>query len=149
MTVALADLKLAVNFMRQSVGFNLASPCAQTHGAAKFFDAAQLAQLVNHTMRRRLIELAGIGIFQPDHVARKLNAGRLHSETDPKVRNLVLAGVTNRDQHAFDAALAETAEHHVLGGAPAKTRGEPKPPPTPRGPAPFLCLRPRPPILAL
>src|ERR1035441_10644997 len=50
MTVALADLELAVNLMCQRVGFNLASPCAQTHGAAKLFHAAQLAQFVNHAM---------------------------------------------------------------------------------------------------
>src|SRR5258708_35069994 len=58
MAVALADFQLAVDFVGQRVGLNLASPCAQPHGAAQFFDAAQLAQLVDHAMRRRLIELA-------------------------------------------------------------------------------------------
>src|ERR1700693_3702371 len=58
MAVALADLELAINLVRQRIKLNLASPCAQTHGAAKFFDAAQLAQLIDHAMWRRRIELA-------------------------------------------------------------------------------------------
>src|ERR1022692_891469 len=41
MAVALADLELAVDLVRQRVGLNLASPCAQTHGAAKFLDSSQ------------------------------------------------------------------------------------------------------------
>src|SRR5271155_6070330 len=62
MAVALADFKFAVDLVGQGVGFNLASPRAQTHGAAKFFDASQLAQLIDHAMRSRLIELARIRI---------------------------------------------------------------------------------------
>src|ERR1700679_954254 len=47
MAVPLADFQLAVDLGGQSVGFDLARPGAQTHGAAKFFDPAQLTQLVN------------------------------------------------------------------------------------------------------
>src|SRR5581483_5926780 len=52
MAVALADFGLAVNAMRQRSGFDLASPRAEPHGSAQFFHAAQLAQFVNHAMRR-------------------------------------------------------------------------------------------------
>src|SRR3954469_21266249 len=45
MTMALADLEVAVDALRQSFGLDLARPSAQAHGAAEFVDAAQLAQL--------------------------------------------------------------------------------------------------------
>src|ERR1700691_2446294 len=48
MAVALADFELAVDLVGQGAGLNLAGPCAQAHGAAKFFYTAQLAELVNH-----------------------------------------------------------------------------------------------------
>ena len=56
-------------------------------------------------------EFAGVGVGQPAHVAGKLDAGRLHAEADAKIRDIVFAGVTDREQHAFDAALAEAARH--------------------------------------
>src|SRR5580700_11640972 len=111
MAVTLADFKLAVDLVGQSVGLNLASPRAQTHGAAKFFHAAQLAQLVDHSMRRRLIELARIRIRQSYDIAGKLHASGLHSQANAKVRNLILTGVANRDQHPFNSALAKTARN--------------------------------------
>src|SRR5882672_9306733 len=47
MAVALADLQLAINLLRQRVGLDLTGPRSQAHGAAKFLDAAQLAELVD------------------------------------------------------------------------------------------------------
>src|SRR5271169_3794918 len=108
MAVALADFELAINPVSQRVGLNLASPCAQTHGASKFFHAAQLAQLVNHAMRRGGIELARICIGQANYIAGKLNASGLHSETNSEVGNLFLAGIADRNQHAFNPTLSET-----------------------------------------
>jgi hypothetical protein len=60
-------------------------------------------------MRRCGIELAGVGLFQATDIARKLNACRLHTEADPEIRHLVFSGILNAFQHAFDAALAESA----------------------------------------
>src|SRR5579872_3304312 len=62
MPMALADLKLPIDFMRQSSRLNLARPRPQPHGAAKFFHAAQLAQFVNHPVRSSRIKLAGIRV---------------------------------------------------------------------------------------
>jgi hypothetical protein len=70
MAVALADLVLAIGFVRQRVRLHLAGPRAQPHGAAQLFHAAQLAQLVDHAMRRRRIELARVGLLQAADVAR-------------------------------------------------------------------------------
>src|SRR5580704_11536760 len=111
MPVPLADLKLAINPMRQSSRLKLASPRAQPHGAAKFLHAPQLAQFVDHPMRSRRIELARIGICQSAHVASELDASRLHPQTDSEVRNLLLPRIANRNQHALDAAFAKAAGH--------------------------------------
>src|SRR5271169_3678860 len=111
MTVALADFEFAVDPVGQRVGFNLASPRAQAHGAAKFFNAAQLTQLIDYAMRCRGIELTGICVRQPDHVAGKLNASGLHPEANSEVRNLFLAGIADRNQHALNPTLAETTRN--------------------------------------
>ena len=47
---------------------------AQPHGAAQFVDALQLAQLVNHAMRRGGIEFGGIGVLHAAHVARDIRS---------------------------------------------------------------------------
>src|SRR5208337_210770 len=66
--VALADLKLAIDPVRQGSRLDFARPRAQPHGAAQLFHATQLAQLIDHAMRRGGIELAGIGFGQPTHI---------------------------------------------------------------------------------
>src|SRR4051812_31731332 len=107
--MALADLDVAVDALRQSVGLDLAGPRAQAHGAAKLVDAAQLAQLIDDAVRRGLVELARVRAFKSTHVARKLDACRLHAEADSEIRYLFLARIADRIQHSFDAALAEAA----------------------------------------
>src|SRR5579883_590402 len=109
MAMALADFALTVGLMRQRTWLQLARPGAETHRAAQLLHAAQLAQLVDHPMRRRRIKLAGIGVRQAANIAREFNACGLHPEADAEVRDLVLARVLNAQQHAFDAALAEAA----------------------------------------
>src|SRR6185437_409032 len=86
--VAFADLYGSVRARSVAVRLQLAGPGAQAHGAAKLVNSAQLTQLVNHTVRRGGIKFAGVGLFQPANVAGILNTGRLHSQTDAKVRNL-------------------------------------------------------------
>src|SRR5216684_2785516 len=108
MPMTLTDFPLAVNPVSQRVRLDLASPGAQTHGTSKFLHAAQFAQLVNHAMRRRRIEFAGVCLRQSNHVAGKFNAGSLHAQTDAEVRNLFLPGITDSDQHPLDTAFAKT-----------------------------------------
>src|SRR6516225_9233849 len=111
MPVPFADLESAVYLRRQRVRLDLASPRAQSHRSTKLLHAAQLPQFVDHTMRRSRIELTRIRFFQTDHIASKLNASRLHSKANAKIRNLLLTRISARDQHALDAALAESAWH--------------------------------------
>src|SRR4051812_4304042 len=109
MAMALADLEVAINPLRQRVGLYLAGPRAQAHGAAELVNAAQLAQLIDDAVRGGLVELTRVGPFKAAHVARKLYARRLHAEADSEVRDFLLARIADRIQHAFDAALAEAA----------------------------------------
>src|SRR6266851_10225172 len=108
MPVTLTDFEPSVNPVSQRVGLDLASPRAQPHGASKFFHAAQFAQLVDHAMGRGRIEFAGVGLRESHHVAGKFDAGSLHPQTNAEVRNFFLPGITNGNQHALDAAFAET-----------------------------------------
>src|SRR5262249_5948370 len=85
MAMALADLERAVGLRGLAVGLELAGPRAQAHGAAQLVNAAQLAQLVNDAVRRRGVELAGVGVGQTADVASKLDARRLHAQADPEV----------------------------------------------------------------
>ena len=61
MAMALADFGLSVSPAREAVFGQQAGIRAQAHGAAELVDALQLAQLVNHAIRRGRIELGGIG----------------------------------------------------------------------------------------
>src|ERR1035438_1876759 len=60
MPVALADFRLPVNLMGQRPRLNLARPRSKPHRTAQVLYATQLAQLVNHAMWSRLIELTRI-----------------------------------------------------------------------------------------
>src|SRR4051794_8589358 len=73
-TMTLADFGFSISAGSDGIGFELALPCSQAHGAAEFVDALQLAQLVNNAMRRAWIELAGIGFMQLANIASKLDA---------------------------------------------------------------------------
>ena len=64
-----------------------------SHRSAQFFHSTQLAQFIDHAMRCRRIKLARIRLRQPHDVACKLDACRLHPQTNAKVRNLFLARI--------------------------------------------------------
>ena len=108
-TMAFADLGGAVGTMGERSGLQFAGPRTEAHGSAEFFHAAQLAQLVDDTMRRLRIEFAGVGVLQSADVARELDAGGLHAQTDAEIRHLFLARIADSIQHAGNAALAEAA----------------------------------------
>ena len=79
MTVAFADLGLAIDGVGERSCFNLAWPRAEAHRAAEFFNSPQLAQFINHAMWGGRVELTRIGVGQSSNIAGKFNAGRLHA----------------------------------------------------------------------
>src|SRR5437588_6417170 len=112
MTMAFADLTCAVvNIARQRAFRQTTYPRPEAHRAAHLFNVHQIAQLENNWIRRLDVEFGRIGVLQVTRVARELNAGRLHAETNPKVRRASFARIRNRANHAFNTALAESAGH--------------------------------------
>ena len=109
--MAFADLKLAIDLVGQSTRLDFAGPGAQSHGASQFFHAAQFAQLVNHPMRSSRVKLARIGLRQPANIPGKLDTRSLHAQTNTEIRDFFLASITNCNQHAFNAPLAEASGH--------------------------------------
>ena len=108
--MALADFGLAaVGAAGERVGLQIAGPCAETHGAAHFFNAEQLTQLVDDAVLRGGIEFARVSVFEAADVAGEFNAGGLHAQTDSKVRHVLLARVADSVQHALDAAFAKAS----------------------------------------
>src|SRR5215831_19264840 len=93
MTVALADFAGAVDAISQRVGLNHAGPGAKAHRSAHLFHAKQFAQLIDDTVLRCRVELAGVCVSEPADVARKLNAGRLHAQADAEVGDPSLARI--------------------------------------------------------
>ena len=57
------------------------------------------------------IEFAGVRFCKPAHVTCKFNASSLHAQANTEIWHLLLAGVTYRLQHAFDAALAKSTRN--------------------------------------
>src|ERR1700730_9158815 len=107
MPVPLVNFELAVGAMRERAQLELASPGAEAHGAAHLVDAQQLAQLIDHAMRRLRIEFRAIGLLEFGDVASVFNGRALHAQADPEERNLMLAGVANGVDHPGNAALSE------------------------------------------
>ena len=62
-------------------------------------------------MCRCRIEFARVRFRQSADIARKLDTRCLHAQANSKIGNFVLSRVTDRLQHAFNAALAESARN--------------------------------------
>src|SRR5689334_12156122 len=105
MPMPFADLRHAIGLARAAALSQHARIGAQTHGAAEFIHALQLAQLVNHAVGRGWIELSGIGVLHSAYVSCKLDHHGLHAETNAEIRNPVFASIPDRRNHSFNAAL--------------------------------------------
>ena len=92
MAMALVDQIGAVDLPRQRSGRQLARVAAQPHRAAELVDAEQIAQLVDHLVRRGLVDLGGIGAVEAAHVARVLHGGPLEAVADAEERDAVACG---------------------------------------------------------
>src|SRR5436305_12741469 len=106
-----ANLELAINFVSQSSGLDLASPCAKTHGSAQFFDTTQFAELIDDAVRRSRLKFAGVRLGQAAHISRELDACRLHAQANAKIRNLIFPGITYGGEHALGTTLAKATRH--------------------------------------
>src|SRR3954451_3134899 len=107
--VALVDFAGAVGLVGEAVRLEAAGPRPETHGAAELVDPLQLAKLVDDAVGRARVELGGVGVVEAADVPREFDDERLHAEADAEVRDLILAGVADRVEHAVDAAFPEAA----------------------------------------
>ena len=68
--VPFVDFRRAVGAIRERIRLDPAGPRAQAHGAAHLVHAQQLAQFVNHAMRRLRIEFRAVGVGQARRTLR-------------------------------------------------------------------------------
>src|SRR5262249_41986149 len=110
-SVALADDSFAVEARgaRPLAQQNRIQP--QPHRPALVRQRPLLRQQVDHEVRRVRREFRRIRAGQPAHVARELDHGALHTQTDAEVWKPLLARVADRLDLALDTAIAEAARH--------------------------------------
>src|SRR5438445_11934073 len=84
---------------------------SEAHGAAYLGDVILLVEQADDRVPAIAIHLGAIGIGQADDIAGELDDRALEAEADAKIRQLPLAGITDRFKLAFDAAVAEPARH--------------------------------------
>ena len=80
---------------------------AEAHRAAEGVDADEVAQLVDHLVRRLVVELGRVRADHAGHVARELDRRALHAEADAEVGDALLAREADGAQLSFHAARAE------------------------------------------
>ena len=62
----------------------------------------------DYRIRCFFVELGGVGIGESADIARELDRGDLHAETDAEIRDVVFAGILGGIDFALDAAITET-----------------------------------------
>src|SRR5437867_787160 len=100
-----------INPVRQRARFQLCGVGAQAHGAANRINAQQIAQLVNDGIWRVRIELGAVAVVQTAYIPRVFDHGALHSQTNPEIRDVLLASKLNGADHAGNTAFAEPPGH--------------------------------------
>src|SRR3990172_67489 len=80
---------------------------------------------MDHRMRTVRIELGGVGARKPANVARELDCGHLHAQAYAEEGDLPLAGVADRFDLSFAAAIAKTAGDQNAVNLAEQLRGPP------------------------
>ena len=109
--VALIDHGLAVGLVGEGIlAGDLAGIRAQTHGAALIGHVPLLGHQVNDGILR-IGKLAGMGVGNACHMARKLDHCHLHAQANAEKRDVILPGVANGGDHTLNAPVAKAARH--------------------------------------
>src|SRR5215471_21207096 len=108
-----------VDLTGHRAGLEQAILSAESHGTAQvggrvpaLYPAVAVLPLGDerdHGMRGVPVELGAMGVGKARHIARVLDDGELHAETDPQVGNTVLACIAYGFDLPLDAALPEPA----------------------------------------
>src|SRR5215469_3116241 len=95
--------------IRERTGLQIRRVGPEAHGPADRIDTKQVAQLVNHGIRRVRIEFGTVGGFHATNVERVFDDGALHPEADAEVRNLLFPRILDRANHSGNPAFAEAS----------------------------------------
>ena len=84
---------------------------AQPHAGAEVGDLLLLRQDVDHRIRGRRVELAGVCCLQPADVAGEFDHGALQPQADPQERDLLFPGEPDGLDLALDPSDTEPARY--------------------------------------
>src|SRR6267142_5083127 len=96
MPVPFEYLVTSVDFFRQSSLRDFCRPCPEAHAGAFCAHTALFFKQGADRLRRVLVELRAIRVFNSANVAGEFDGGDLHSEAEAEKRDLVLAGKARR-----------------------------------------------------
>ena len=116
--VPLPDLRRTVGFSGAGALRQHAGVLAQPHGAALVGDAHLIGHQVDDRMGGGFGKLGAVGVGPACGVAGELDDRDLHAQADAEVGYAVLPSVLCRQDHAFDAAVAEAARHQDTAAIP-------------------------------
>ena len=85
---------------------------AQSHGPAQVGDPGLLGQEVDHGMRSARVELRGVRVVQPAHVAGELDDCGLQAQAQAQIRNAALARVPDGLELPFHPSPPEPTRDH-------------------------------------
>src|SRR5207253_9594212 len=92
-----------IDFARQRYFGQQTGPRAKTHSAAQLLNVNQIAQLENNRMWRVQVELSCIGVLMTADIPSILDASRLHTQANTKIRSAGFSGIGYRPNHSLDA----------------------------------------------
>src|SRR5262249_38855465 len=111
MAMPFADVRRAINFVRERSVLNVTRICAQSHGSSQGLNAYQIPQLEDDRVRCIVVELSGVCSIDTANIAREFNSRALHAQTNSKIRRLLATGEVDRSQHPKNSALSEAPGH--------------------------------------
>ena len=109
--VALGDDLLAVCLPRERAGLEFALVGAEAHRAALEDDMALFVHQRDDRMRGGHVEFHGVGVFEPEHIARVVNDRDLHAEAEAEIGDFLFAGETGGGDLALDPTVAKATGH--------------------------------------
>src|SRR6185436_8711937 len=107
--VAFVDDEGAVELLGLGADDELAGLRTEPHRAALFGNFLLRVEKADDRVWRVFVELGRVRFFELEHVARKFDAGDLHSQTKAEVRQALFPAVARGLDFPLDAAFAETA----------------------------------------
>ena len=115
MAVAFGNILFPIRPVHLGTRTNMAGIGSQPQGTALGNMLVLIRQEVNDLVGRRRIKLTGVGIREPCHIPCKGNDCYLHTQTDPKIRHIMLPAVVCGDDLPFNTPIAKAAGYNDAG----------------------------------